>query len=89
MTILSHRSHTYIDDECEWLPRMMLDKFLFVGGVKLRVFDVLEQEVICIRLLLLIQVQLRRGVAIASVQNSVQVELSHGLLRLAGCWGAA
>lgn len=67
---------------------MMLDQFLFVGGVKLRVFHVLEQEATCIRFLVLIQVQLSGGVAVLSVQNPVQVELSRGLLRLAGCRGA-
>lgn len=67
---------------------MMLDKFFFVGGVKLRVFHILEREVTCIRLLLFIQVQLGGGVAIPSVQNPIQVELSHGLPRLSGSRGA-
>lgn len=75
---------THVDDKCERLSRMMLDQFLFVGSVKLRVFHILEREVTSIRLLLLLQIQLGRGVAIVSVQNLVQVELSRGLLRLAG-----
>lgn len=77
------RCITYIDDERQWLSRMMFNQLLLVGSEKLRVLHIFQWEATLIRILLLFLTVRGRG-ALICVADPIQEELHWGLQGLAG-----
>lgn len=80
---------TYVDNESQWLSRVMFNQLLLVGSEKLRVLHVFQQEVILIRVVvfsffIILFLAVRRRGALVRVGDPVQEEPHRGLLGLAG-----
>lgn len=80
---------TYVDNESQWLSRVMFNQLLLVGSEKLRVLHVFQQEVILIWVIVLsffifLFLAVRRRGALVCVEDPVQEEPHRGLLGLAG-----
>lgn len=80
---------TYVDNESQWLSRVMFNQLLLVGGEKLRVLHIFQQEVILIWAVVLsffifLFLAVRSRGALVCVEDPVQEEPHRGLLGLAG-----
>lgn len=69
-------SLTHIDDESQWLSKVVFNQLLFVGGEELRILHILQQEVTFMKLLFLfLWITVRGGGAVLCVEDSIQEEL--------------